>query len=282
MKGHPLPEGHTIHRLARDLQRNFAYKPLRVSSLQERFAAGATRLDGLGLMLTEAHGKHLFVMFFGRPHIRATQTGSGVVREDLHVHLGLYGSFVIGKGPAPEPSGLLRLRLETDEHWADLRGASSCELVTPDEITAIHDRLGPDPLRWRDSPKTAWAQICRSSTSIGAQLMAQKVISGVGNVYRAEVLFRQRINPHRRGNDMFQEEFDEIWMDLTGIMRAGVRAGRIVTTRPEHRRRGRVRPEDAHYVYRRAGLPCRICGSEIRREVLLSRNLYWCPVCQWN
>jgi len=282
MKGPPLPEGHTIHRLARDLQRNFAYKPLRVSSLQERFTAGATRLDGLGLMLTEAHGKHLFVMFFGRPRIRATQTGSGVVREDLHVHLGLYGSFVIGKGPAPEPSGMLRLRLETDEHWADLRGATACELVTPDEMTAIHERLGPDPLRWTHSPDAAWARISQSKTSIGAQLMAQNVISGVGNVYRAEVLFRRRINPHRRGNDMFREEFYEIWTDLRLVMNAGVRAGRIVTTRPEHRRRGRVRPEDAHYVYRRAGLPCRICGAEIRREVLLSRNLYLCPVCQWN
>jgi len=267
-----LPEGHTIHRLAADLQRKFFGKPLRASSVQERFTAGAARLDGLTLMTTQAHGKHLFVMFLG-PRL---------VREDLHVHLGLYGSFVIGKAPAPEPRGMLRLRLETDEHWADLRGATACELLSPDEVTAIHDRLGPDPLRWTDRSGPAWARISRSETSIGALLMAQKVISGVGNVYRAEVLFRQRINPHRRGNDLLLEEFADIWTDLIGLMRAGVRAGRIVTTRPEHRRRGRVRPEDAQYVYRRAGLPCRICGTEIRREVLAARNLYWCPVCQWN
>ncbi len=277
-----MPEGHTIHRLARDLHRDLAYKPLRASSLQDRFTAGAARLDGLSLMLTEAHGKHLFVMFFGRPRVVTNPTGSAVVREDLHVHLGLYGSFVIGKAPAPEPRGMLRLRLETDDHWADLRGPTACELVTTDEIETIHHRLGPDPLRWRDDSRAAWARISQSKTSIGAQLMAQQVISGVGNVYRAEVLFRQRINPQRRGNDMLMEEFDDIWTDLRGLMRAGVRAGRIVTTRPEHRRRGRVRPEDAHYVYRRAGMPCRICGTEIRREPLATRNLYWCPVCQWN
>jgi len=267
-----LPEGHTIHRLARDLQRSFGFKPLRASSLQDRFTAGAARLDGLNLMLTQAHGKHLFLMFMG-PRL---------VTEHLHIHLGLYGSFVIGKAPAPEPRGMLRLRLETDEKWADLRGATACELITPVEVTSIHDRLGPDPLRWTDRSAPAWARISRSRTSIGTQLVAQNVISGVGNVYRAEVLFRQRINPHRRGNDMLSEEFDEIWTDLIGLMRAGVRAGRIVTTRPEHRRRGRARPDDAYYVYRRAGLPCRICGTEIRREVLAARNLYWCPVCQWN
>ena len=73
-----------------------------------------------------------------------------------------------------------------------------------------------------------------------------------------------------------------MWADLVVLMRAGVRLGRIVTTRPEHRsrRRGAAAREDAHYVYRRTGEPCRICGTDVRTEVMVTRNLYWCPVCQ--
>ena len=73
-----------------------------------------------------------------------------------------------------------------------------------------------------------------------------------------------------------------MWADLVTLMRAGVRMGRIVTTRPEDRsrRRGAVARDDAHYVYRRTGLPCRICGTEVRTEVMVGRNLYWCPACQ--
>jgi len=73
-----------------------------------------------------------------------------------------------------------------------------------------------------------------------------------------------------------------MWADLVTLMRAGVRMGRIVTTRPEDRarRRGMVQGEDAHYVYRRTGMPCRVCGTGIRTEVMVGRNLYWCPACQ--
>jgi formamidopyrimidine-DNA glycosylase len=73
-----------------------------------------------------------------------------------------------------------------------------------------------------------------------------------------------------------------MWADLVRLMRAGVRLGRIETTRPPDppRRRGAVLLEDARYVYRRTGLPCRRCGTEVRTEVMVGRNLYWCPVCQ--
>ena len=65
-------------------------------------------------------------------------------------------------------------------------------------------------------------------------------------------------------------------------MRAGLRSGRIVTTAPtdRDRRRGPAGREDAHYVYRRAGLPCRVCDTEISMQVLAARKLYWCSVCQ--
>ena len=73
-----------------------------------------------------------------------------------------------------------------------------------------------------------------------------------------------------------------MWADLVTLMRAGLRAGRIVTTRPAHRDRpgGRVRRDDAHYVYRRTGLPCRVCRTPVATQVMAGRNLFWCPRCQ--
>ncbi len=112
--------------------------------------------------------------------------------------------------------------------------------------------------------------------------MDQTVLAGVGNVYRAELLFRHGISPFRPGRGVDESLWAGMWADLVVLMRAGVRLGRIVTTRPEDRsrRRGVAAPEDAHYVYRRTGEPCRICGTEVRTEVMVGRNLYWCPACQ--
>jgi endonuclease-8 len=199
----------------------------------------------------------------------------------LHIHLGLYGKFPIASAPTREPRGALRLRLENDTNWADLRGPTACELITPVEREVILARLGPDPLRADADPERAWNRISRSRMAIGALLMSQDVLSGIGNVYRAEVLFRHRISPFREGRFVSSQEWDAVWADLCVLLRSGVRAGRIVTTRPEDRsRRGTPRREDSFYVYRRTGEPCRICGTEIRTEVMATRNVFWCPNCQ--
>jgi formamidopyrimidine-DNA glycosylase len=112
--------------------------------------------------------------------------------------------------------------------------------------------------------------------------MDQTVLAGVGNVYRAELLFRHGVSPFRPGRAVDEALWARMWADLVTLMRAGVRLGRIVTTRPEDRSRRRGVPtrEDAHYVYRRTGEPCRICGTDVRTEPMVGRNLYWCPVCQ--
>jgi endonuclease VIII len=113
-------------------------------------------------------------------------------------------------------------------------------------------------------------------------LMDQTVLAGVGNVYRAELLFRHGVSPFRPGRAVDGDLWARMWADLGALMRAGVRLGRIVTTRPEDRTRRRGAPtrDDAHYVYRRTGEPCRICGTEVATEVMVGRNLYWCPTCQ--
>jgi endonuclease VIII len=267
-----VPEGHTLHRLAREQTASFAGRPVRVTSPQGRFAAGAALLDGRVLDGVAAHGKHLLAAFGG---------------DVLHVHLGLYGRYTGGTGSPPDPRGALRMRWVGDGAdgagvWTDLRGPTACEVLTSPEAQAIVARLGPDPLRSRADGARAIRRIAASRTPIGALLMDQSVLAGVGNVYRAELLFRHGVSPFRPGRSVEDAQWAAMWADLVVLMRAGVRLGRIVTTRPEHRsrRRGRADREDAHYVYRRTGLPCRVCGTEISTEVMVGRNLYWCPGCQ--
>lgn len=270
-----MPEGHTLHRLAHTLTGRFAGHEVEVSSPQGRFAEEAAALDGSRVEAAEAWGKHLFVRFEGERFV--------------HVHLGLYGKLDVYDGPPPAPVGQVRMRLVADGHrpsYADLRGATACELVTDDQRAAIVARLGPDPLRSDADPSAAWERIRGSRTAIGALLMDQTVVAGVGNVYRAEVLFRHRIHPLRPGRTLRRGQFESIWADLVALMAEGVVTGRIDTVRPEHtpEAMGREPRRDDHggevYVYRRHDQACHVCGGKVRTEVLATRNSFWCPRCQ--
>ncbi|GAA3749811.1 endonuclease-8 [Spinactinospora alkalitolerans] len=291
-----MPEGHTLHRLAAHFGAAYAGRRLRVTSPQGRFAEGARRLDGRTLTEADAHGKQLFLGF---------DSGSW-----LRVHLGLYGAWTFGDASGerslgaprvrsgsereldldedgfvvpPPPAGAVRVRLVSAEGWADLRGPSACEVVTEDGKDAARARLGPDPLRADADPERAWAVVSRSRSTVAALLMRQDVIAGVGNIYRAESLFRAGIGPHRAGRDLTRAEWRMLWADLAAMLRDGVRDGRIVTTRPEHRPDPDLRPvprSDSFYVSYRTGEPCRLCGAGVRAEELAGRTLYWCPKCQ--
>ena len=263
-----MPEGHTIHRLARDHRPLLVGHQVSVSSPQGRFATGAEMLTGRRLERIEPYGKHLFYGFEG-----------DVL---LHVHLGLYGKFLVTRGEAPEPKGALRLRMIADDAVIDLRGPTACELFTPADRDVVLARLGPDPLRKDADPDLAWARLSRSKVAVGALLMDQSVLAGVGNVYRAEALFRAGLSPFRPGREVPERIWEGLWEDLKVLLKAGVRAGSITTTEREDRARrtGPARREDRHYVYRRHGLPCRRCGTEVRTQPMVARNLFWCPTCQ--
>jgi len=267
-----MPEGHTLFRLAAELDDAFRGQSLRVSSPQGRFAEGAAGIDGQVMTGAESAGKHVFLRFDGG--------------EIVHVHLGLIGAFSFGRVPAPPPVGAVRLRLEGDPWYADLRGAMVCELVSQDQVDEVVGKLGPDPLRADADPERAFHRIHRSAKPIGALLMDQTVLSGVGNVFRAEVLFRARLNPLVPGNKVSKRRWNAMWDDLVQLMEYGVRTGRIDTVRPEHEPEAMGRPArvDDHggevYVYRRDGRPCHVCGSTVRTRLLEGRNLFWCPTCQ--
>lgn len=311
-----MPEGHSVHRLARQFSDVFAGERLAVSSPQGRFAPGAALLDGHVLTRAVAHGKHLFLGF-----------GHGLV---LHVHLGLYGAWDFGGdetfrgassigaprkvgerevyddatdaadpshaaagGPAgnvqtyagpPEPVGAVRVRLVGAHGWADLRGATTCEALTEAETEAVSARLGPDPLRNGPGDRARFARgLASRRTPVAALLMDQKLIAGVGNVYRAELLFRQHLNPWLPGAALPAAAAERLWDDTVAMMSDGVRDGRIITTPSRYwsgEGAGLPSPDEAHFVYRRNGRDCRDCGNAVALTELGARKLYWCPVCQ--
>ena len=260
-----MPEGHTIHRLANDLRRTLSPGPIAASSPQGRFAPGATLLDGAELKRAEAWGKYLFCTF-----------SNEVV---LHIHLGLIGKF----RPAPieeAPSSTIRLRLENQTDCWHLTGPARCELITRHEQRLIVGKLGPDPLRARSSVAQFRDNLARTRLPIGAALLDQSVIAGIGNVYRAEVLFLCGIHPGTPSNTLSSQAIDELWATTKRLLQRGVRLNRIITTgahdmtRPISQRDG----DDRLYVYHRTN--CRWCGTELTTLHLGGRPIQFCPHCQ--
>lgn len=267
-----MPEGHVLHHLAHRLTDTFGGQTVRSSSPQGRFGE-AVVFDGAKLDEAWARGKHLFVRFAGHA-------------EQVHVHLGIYGAFTFEAATNVPVVGQVRWRLESERATVDLRGPSRCRLVTPDEVDEVLQRLGPDPLDPHVDPAPARERILRSRAPIATLLLDQSVIAGVGNVYRAEVLFRLGIDPLLPGRELSGETVDALWRDLVTLMAVGAERARIDTVRPEHEPEAMGRPprRDDHggevYVYRRQGQPCLVCGSPIQTEILANRNLFWCRKCQ--
>ena len=215
-----MPEGHVIHRFAGTLNHHFGGRSVRVASPQGRFADAAALLDGTRLERAEAVGKHLFIDFAGD--------------RVVWIHLGLIGKLQLGPDEAPLSPETLRLRIAAGGVRADLRGPQWCRLVSGAERDAAVAASGPDPLRPDADPGRAWARLSRSRRAVGALLMDQAIFAGVGNIYRAEVLFRHGIDPQLPGCGLERATFDSVWADLVDLMPLGVRDGRIDTVTEEH------------------------------------------------
>jgi endonuclease-8 len=257
-----MPEGHTIHRAARDHRRILAGRTLRVSSPQGRFSAGAAHLDGGACRDVEAYGKHLVYRFDGETY--------------LHVHLGLFGRIRKRKLPAPEPVGAVRVRLEGDTHLVDINGPAICETLDGDGFEALKGRIGPDVLREDADPDRAFDRISRSRTSIGRLIMNQAVMAGIGNIYRTEILWRQRIHPDRPGREISREEFDAIWTDAVHLLEIGVRKNAIVTV--DHAPPSRSRYRERVNIFNKDRCPG--CDGAIVRMEIDTRRAFACEVCQ--
>lgn len=315
-----MPEGHSVHRIARQFDDLFVGTRPTLTSPQGRFASGAALLSGRELLESQAVGKQMFLRF----------------EENLwmRVHLGIYGAWDFIRAPQlpessltrantvldeagedslssigaprrtrlriaeseqeteghhesfpPDPVGQVRVRFLTDAALADLRGPTSCEVLTETEVEAVLARLGPDPAN-ENGPEAEVRFVERAKrkrTPIGQVLMDQSVIAGVGNVYRAELLFRAEIDPHTPANALSEEQLHALWLDWAYLLDIGIRVGQMMTrdglSDAAYKRALRRRAE-RHWVYKREGMPCLRCGTNIALELMANRKLYWCPGCQ--
>jgi len=337
-----MPEGHSVHRIARQFARYFVGQSIQVSSPQGRFAEGAAILDGRTMTESRAVGKHMFLEFDGGLWLR--------------VHLGIYGAWdfagdvshdatqraargrmgqtnqrgstdfdqpdargsVVGAhedslasigaprrtrlrmaetetrseiaeaklaGFPAEPIGQVRVRLLTQRAVADLRGPTACEVLDAEGVQRVLDALGPDPLvdDAAAGEERMLARVRGRRVPIGLLLMDQSVVSGIGNVYRAEMLFRARLEPHTTGASMPDDVIRDLWRDWRYLLGVGVETGQMLTMDglDDEAQRAALRNRvDRHWVYKREGLPCRICRTHIVLELAAGRKLYWCPSCQ--
>ena len=255
-----MPEGHTLHRLARD-QAPLVGRVVRASSPQGRFTEGAGLLDGRTVEEVEAYGKHLWHRYGDRY---------------LHVHLGLRGFFRhLHQQPLPEPWGQVRLRLDAGSEAWDLVAPMRCEVLDPAERDQLLARLGPDPLRPDADPEEAWRRLSKHRGAVGVALLEQAVIAGIGNVVRTEALAACGIHPRRPSSEVSREDFDCLWSCATAILRRAVDDNRIVTVEADA---ADVDESEARYVYKQA--VCRRCGTPVQSEDLSGRTAYACPSCQ--
>ena len=331
-----MPEGHSVHRIARQFDRNIFGRAVAASSPQGRFAEGAGILSGRTATSVRAVGKQMFLEFddelwlrvhlgmygawdfageimvdptiassngrMGQTNQRGTQLEAPILddagenslssigaprRARVHVRMSEQTTGLADEGEdwPPPVVGQVRLRLLTDTTCADLRGPTACELQTPDEVAATIAKLGPDPLvdDVAQGEELFTAVVARKPTPIGQLLMDQSVVSGIGNVYRAELLFRARQNPHTPGREVRDEVVRGMWRDWVRLLAVGVETGQMMTMDdldPDAYRAAMASRDDRHWVYHRAGLPCRVCGTAIVVEEMATRKLYWCPRCQ--
>jgi endonuclease-8 len=256
-----MPEGHTIHRLARDLS-ELTGRRLSASSPQGRFAGGAAAVDGVVLRSAEAYGKHLLL------HLSRDQS--------VHVHLGMQGKWLRSADPAGPPLPQVRLRLATQDVAWDLVAPSTCELLDPPGVAALLSRLGPDPLRSDVEVEAALDALSSATGPIGAVVLDQSVVAGVGNVFRAEALHAVGIAPRRRADALTRDELRSLWAVLQQMMSRAVEDGKIVTV--EGPDRLTVPESEARKVYRQER--CRDCGAPVVTGQVGGRTAYHCPVDQ--
>ena len=268
-----MPEGHTVHRMARDQAKAFAGQTLRVTSPQGRFEEEARILNKKMLVDIDAHGKHLFYRWANAKAKRPRPT-------IMHVHLGLYGKFRRHKNPPPEPRGAVRVRLIGDERAIDLNGPTRCEILNKEQLQKLKDRLGQDPLRADADPEIAWQKIQKTRKAIGSVLLDQSVIAGIGNIYRAEILFLLGIDPELPGRELERGQFDELWQLTSDLLKIGLKYNRIITVPADQVNKplSRLNRGERVLVYKKPY--CGQCGSRIRKFELGARTMYACQKCQ--
>ena len=260
-----MPEGHTIHRQVVDQAPALVGHYLSVGSPSRRLSSVSGAVDGRLLESMEAWGKHLFYFVEGR--------------RVLHVHLGMDGRFRhhrSGPEQLPRPPRSVDLRVSGPAFGFDLTHPKVCQVVDVLNQRAVVARLGPDPIRCDHDGGRVLPRLAGYDGPIGAALLDQSVVAGIGNVYRAEILFARRMHPERPAASVTADDWAGLWAAAVSMLRAGVRdRGQIITV---DRRDLRVRDRRRTYVYGQR--MCARCGSPVRRWDLQGRDARACETCQ--
>ena len=273
-----MPEGDTIYRAARTLNRALAGD---VVVRFESVLPALTRVDedrrlaGRTVEEVTAAGKHLLMRFSGDLVLRT--------------HMRMNGSWHIYR-PGERwrrPRRDMRVVVATARFEAVGFNIPVAEFLTPDGMRRQEDlrNMGPDLLAERFDAEHALARVReRGASTIADALINQRVVAGAGNVYKSEVLFLCRIDPATTVDLLTDDQIRGILTMARTLLRANVDKprGGIVTYTGYRRTTRRANPAERLYVYGRAGKPCRTCGTPIRvrAEGPNARLTYWCPACQ--
>ena len=266
-----MPEGQVSHRNAIVLTRAIAGSPLtRVHVPEPRLAPQRidARLPGDVLERMEARGKHHLFRF-----------RSGRV---LHSHLRMGGAWRAYPAGSEPPERGLWLVLATDHAVVAQYRGPVIRLLEPGAPLPAVDALGPDLLGAQADPEAIGRLLLsiEPTRQVGDAVMDQRVMSGIGNVYKSETLFLAGIDPWRPVGGLTGEEAGSIGRIAAELLASGVRdRGRIRTWRAPL---GAARPGERTWVYGRRGRPCRRCGTPVRSrgQGTSNRTTYWCPACQ--
>ncbi|MES1242231.1 MAG: DNA-formamidopyrimidine glycosylase family protein [Acidobacteriota bacterium] len=269
-----MAEGHAVARWAVAL-RALVRERLEAVDATTRWKERAAELPGERVTGVDTHGNHLMIRVSGG--------------WTIHCHAMQYGSWQVGP-PGQElrkERRYIRLRLLTKRHEAVYYHGPVMEILT-DAEAAEHpklDALGPDLLAEPFDRKEARRRLAEASgREIGDAILDQRIVSGIGNIFKSEGLFLAGIDPRRDAATVGEAELDRLWDGLVPIMREGVGRYGPTITLPEELRGdgGEGGRGDRNWVYRRRGRPCLRCGETVERirQGDLGRATFYCPRCQ--
>lgn len=263
-----MAEGHTVIRWAGWLK-PLVGQQLEAVELSGRYAERARALTGQHVGRIQTRGKHLLLHLSGG--------------ETIHCHAMMYGSWQVGRPGMKlrKDKRFVRVRLRTAEQEAVFFHGPVAELLTPDEL-ANHqtlNALGPDIMAPDFDRDEAWRRLQEAGPrEVGDAILDQRIIAGIGNVYKAEGLFLAAIHPQRLTSGLSREEVERLWHAVIPLMQDGVtNAPPIVTVPPELQEQGEL-----NWVYRRRYKPCLRCEAKVQmiRQGEPKRATYFCGVCQ--
>ncbi|KAK9791837.1 hypothetical protein WJX73_006548 [Symbiochloris irregularis] len=263
-----MVEGHQCHRVAHAHRRSLVGHKFKAHSPNQRFTEGAAAITGKPLYRIEVHGKQLFY-FFG------DKTNPVV----MQIHFGMSGAFrTMTLEKARETRETTRLVLE-DTTAGLLAHLSAMTVQYGDQAfyEEMSAKLGPDPLREDADGEKLWAKMQASRKPVGLILMDQAAVAGIGNIYRAEILFKAGVHPEQPCNTVDRAAFDRLWHHSVTLLQRGFKSGSILTVDPEE---AAVLgpPWTRRYIYNHAA--CGRCGTKVSTWDMAARTVYACETCQ--